>query len=140
FIRDSVLANEAGWVDVDDTTLQQRQFPNIFAIGDVTSTANAKTAAAVRKQAPIVAQNLLAHLQHQPLTAKYDGYDACPLTVERGKVVLAEFGYGGKLLPTFPLKPTVSSRFILKIISVWMTSMYFVSILIEREMYLVPEV
>lgn len=133
FIRDSVLANEAGWVDVDDTTLQQRQFPNIFAIGDVTSTANAKTAAAVRKQAPIVAQNLLAHLQHQPLTAKYDGYGACPLTVERGKVVLAEFGYGGKLLPTFPLKPTVARRFNWHIKAVWMPSIYFDLMLKGRE-------
>jgi sulfide:quinone oxidoreductase len=34
--------------------------------------------------------------------AIYDGYGSCPLTVERGKIVLAEFGYGGKLLPTFP--------------------------------------
>jgi hypothetical protein len=28
--------------------------------------------------------------------------DTRPLTVERGKIVLAEFGYGGKLLPSFP--------------------------------------
>jgi sulfide:quinone oxidoreductase len=35
-------------------------------------------------------------------TALYDGYGACPLAVERGKVVLAEFGWGGKLLPSFP--------------------------------------
>ena len=34
--------------------------------------------------------------------ADYDGYGSCPLTVERGKIVLAEFGYGGKLLPSFP--------------------------------------
>ena len=34
--------------------------------------------------------------------AIYDGYGSCPLTVERGKIVLAEFGYGGKHLPTFP--------------------------------------
>ena len=27
---------------------------------------------------------------------------SCPLTVERGKIVLAEFGYGGKLLSSFP--------------------------------------
>ncbi|HGP1202392.1 TPA: pyridine nucleotide-disulfide oxidoreductase, partial [Pseudomonas aeruginosa] len=26
-------------------------------------------------------------------------------------VVLAEFGYAGKLLPTFPLEPTAASRF-----------------------------
>ena len=34
--------------------------------------------------------------------AVYNGYGSCPLTVERGKIVLAEFGYGGTLLPSFP--------------------------------------
>ena len=58
--------------------------------------------AAVRKQAPIVAVNALAALAGKPPVADYDGYGSCPLTVERGKVVLAEFGYGGKLLPSFP--------------------------------------
>ncbi|WP_322740113.1 hypothetical protein [Sphingomonas sp. S1-29] len=58
--------------------------------------------AAVRKQAPIVAINLLATLAGKPLVAGYDGYGFCLLTVERGKIVLAEFGYGGKLLPSFP--------------------------------------
>ena len=33
--------------------------------------------------------------------AQYDGYGSCPLTVERGKIALAEFGYGGALLPSF---------------------------------------
>ena len=36
------------------------------------------------------------------LLSACDGYGACPLTVERGRIVLAEFGYGGKLLPTLP--------------------------------------
>ena len=58
--------------------------------------------AAVRKQAPVVAENLLRALDGQALRAVYDGYGSCPLTVERGKIVLAEFGYGGKILPTFP--------------------------------------
>jgi sulfide:quinone oxidoreductase len=64
----------------------------------------------VRKQALTVAENLLAHRAGQPLPTRYDGYGGCPLTVERGKVVLAEFGYGGKLLPTFPLVPTVARK------------------------------
>jgi len=63
---------------------------------------NAKTAAAARKQAPVVATNLLFDLNKGVRRSAYDGYGSCPLTVERGKVVLAEFGYGGKLLPTFP--------------------------------------
>ena len=44
------------------------------------------------------------------LPKRYDGYGSCPLTVENGKVILAEFGYGGKLLPTFPLDPTVARK------------------------------
>ena len=64
---------------------------------------NAKTAAAARKQAPIVANNVAADIDGNAHgIAHYDGYGSCPLTVERGKIVLAEFGYGGKLLPSFP--------------------------------------
>ncbi len=72
------------------------------ALGDACSAPNAKTAAAARKQAPVVAENVLAVLDGRGPRALYDGYGSCPLTVERGKIVLAEFGYGGKLLPTFP--------------------------------------
>lgn len=102
FVRTSPLAGASGWVDVDQFTLQHTAFPNIFSLGDVCSAPNAKTAAAVRKQAPVVAVNMLAFLEGKPLPAGYDGYGSCPLTVEKGKIVLAEFGYGGKLLPSFP--------------------------------------
>ena len=106
FIRDSALADPAGWCEVDHATLQHPRYPNVFALGDVCSAPNAKTAAAARKQAVVVAENLLAMRAGRLMPRRYDGYGACPLTVEKGKVVLAEFGYGGKLLPTFPLDPT----------------------------------
>lgn len=111
FIKESGLGNDAGWVDVDSTTLQHSRFDNVFALGDCIGTSNAKTAAAARKQVVIVAENLLAAREGKVLPARYDGYGACPLTVERGKVVLAEFGYGGKLLPTLPLNPRVPRAF-----------------------------
>ncbi|NMZ41096.1 NAD(P)/FAD-dependent oxidoreductase [Pseudomonas proteolytica] len=110
FIRHSPLADAAGWCEVDPHSLQQVRYPHIFALGDVCSTSNAKTAAAVRKQIVVVAENLLALRKQAPLPLKYDGYGSCPLTVEKGKVVLAEFGYGGRLLPTFALDPTVARR------------------------------
>jgi sulfide:quinone oxidoreductase len=102
FIRVSPLADAAGWVDVDQNTLRHKRFDNVYSLGDVMNAPNAKTAAAARKQAPVVAQNLLADLGRLSGVAHYDGYGSCPLTVERGKIVLAEFGYGGKLLPSFP--------------------------------------
>lgn len=54
------------------------------------------------RQAPVVAYDLLAQLGTAQGTASYDGYGSCPLTVEMGDIVLAEFTYGGKLAPSFP--------------------------------------
>jgi sulfide:quinone oxidoreductase len=122
FIKESPLAGAGGWVDVDQATLQHTKFENIFALGDVTTTPNAKTAAAARKQAPIVAKNLIAKLNGQSLASTYDGYGSCPLTVENGKIILAEFGYGGKVMPSFPwdsTKPRRAAWFLKKSILPW---------------------
>ncbi len=102
FIAKSPLADSAGWLDVDQHTLRHKQFNNVWGLGDVMNTPNAKTLAAVRKQAPVVAQNICDVIAAKEPEYGYDGYGSCPLTVERGKIVLAEFGYGGKILPTFP--------------------------------------
>ncbi|CEJ86327.1 Sulfide:quinone oxidoreductase, mitochondrial [Hyphomicrobium sp. GJ21] len=113
FIRESPLADQAGWMDVDQQTLRHKKFSNIYGLGDVTNTPNAKTVAAARKQGPVVAYNVLSDMGIGRGSAIYDGYGACPLTVERGKIVLAEFCYGGKLAPTFPpslLKGTRPTR------------------------------
>jgi sulfide:quinone oxidoreductase len=102
FIRASKIVDENGWIDVNPDTLQHKKYPNIYSLGDAANSPNAKTAAAARKQAPVVATNLLFDLNKGTKRSAYDGYGSCPLTVERGKVVLAEFGYGGNLLPSFP--------------------------------------
>lgn len=102
FIRVSPLADAAGWIDVDPATLRHKKWANIHALGDATNTSNAKTAAAARKQAPVVAHNVLAEMGKATGHAQYDGYGSCPLTVERGKIVMAEFTYGGKLAHSFP--------------------------------------
>lgn len=102
FIKVSPLVDENGWIDVDQSTLQHKNFDNIFALGDTINAPNAKTAAAARMQAPVVATNLMYARGEAKDKAIYNGYGSCPLTVERGKVVLAEFGYGGILLNSFP--------------------------------------
>ncbi len=98
----SPLAAASGYVAVDEATLRHPRFPEVFSLGDACAASNAKTAAAARKQAPVVAENALAVLSGRDPPAVYDGYGSCPLTVEAGKIVLAEFGYGGRLLPSFP--------------------------------------
>lgn len=104
-VKMSALANPAGFVDVDQNTLRHVKYPNVFGLGDAGSTPNTKTAAAVRKQAPVVVRNLLTLLKGGELEKGYDGYGSCPLTTAYGKVLMAEFIYGGKVTPTFPLDP-----------------------------------
>ncbi|MEE9338141.1 MAG: FAD/NAD(P)-binding oxidoreductase [Methylococcaceae bacterium] len=111
FIKSSPLANEGGWVDVHKSTLQHNKFSNVFGLGDVASTPNAKTAAAVRKQVPVVVDNILKLIDKKDLVEGYDGYGSCPLTTSLNTVMLAEFSYGGKVTPSFPfLDPRTNSR------------------------------
>ena len=102
FIKGSALANEGGWVDVDKDTLQHNKFANVFALGDCSSLPTSKTGAAIRKQAPVLAENLMAVRGGQASTAKYDGYTSCPLVTGYGRLVLAEFDYDGQPKESFP--------------------------------------
>lgn len=140
FVRNSALADAAGWVEVSPETLQHARFGNIFGLGDVCSAPNAKTAAAVRKQAPTVAENVVALLDGKGPRAIYDGYGSCPLTVERGKIVLAEFGYGGKLLPTFSfIDGTKPSRLAWLLKEKLLPPLYFDLMLKGREWLAAPK-
>jgi sulfide:quinone oxidoreductase len=114
FIINSELAADEGpqkgWLKVNRYTLQHETFSNVFGLGDVTGVPNSKTGAAIRKQTPVVNQNLKNAIKGEALTAQYDGYSACPLITGFGKVVLAEFGYDNKLMPSFPGDPSKERR------------------------------
>jgi sulfide:quinone oxidoreductase len=102
FIEKSPLANEGGWCDVDKGTMQSPKYPNVFALGDASSLPTSKTGAAIRKQAPACAENVLSVINGKQPTAIYDGYTSCPLVTDYGKLILAEFDYDKNLKETFP--------------------------------------
>jgi len=105
FIRKSPLVNAAGWLDVDAFSLQHMTYLNIFGLGDVAGLPTAKTGAAIRKQVPVVVDNLIRLLKNQPIGSKsYNGYSSCPLVTDYGKMVLAEFDYGNHFTPDPKLK------------------------------------
>ena len=112
FIKKSPLANQGGWVDVNDKTLQHNKYSNIFGLGDAGSTPNAKTAAAVRKQVPVVVDNIFNLMKSKAVAEGYDGYGSCPLTTSLNTVMLAEFSYGGKVTPSFPFLDPRNNRYI----------------------------
>lgn len=105
FVKLSPLAdpqNAAGYVEVDMHTLQHQRYSNVFSLGDCSSAPCSKTGAAIRKQAPVVVENILSFLKGQTPNARYEGYSACPIPTEYGKLMLAEFDYSNKPAMTFP--------------------------------------
>jgi len=105
FIKNSVLANETGWIEVDTGTMQHKKFSNIFGLGDAAALPTAKTGAAIRKQVPVVVENINRLAKAQALSPKiYNGYSSCPLVTGYGKMVLAEFDYDSNFTPDPKLK------------------------------------
>ena len=103
FIAQSPLADAEGWVDVDSKTLRHTKYENVFGLGDNSNLPTSKTGAAVRKQAPVLVDNLMASINHtEPTNGVYDGYTSCPLVTGYGKLVLAEFDYDKNPQESFP--------------------------------------
>ncbi|MEZ5105622.1 MAG: FAD-dependent oxidoreductase [Draconibacterium sp.] len=108
FVKNSPLAitegdlKYGGWADVDNATLVQTTYKNIIVVGDAGGFHTSKTGAAIRMQAPVAASNLVSIMEGKEPEEKYDGYTACPIVTEYGKVLMCEFGYDKKLMPTIP--------------------------------------
>lgn len=113
FIKKSPVTdpnNAYGYVEINPKTMQHTRFPNIFALGDCSNAPCSKTGAAIRKQSPVVVQNVLSFVRNEPLTAEYTGYSACPIPTQYGKLMLAEFDYTNKPTMTFPFDQTKPKR------------------------------
>lgn len=105
FIQNSILSNQSGWMEVDHKSMQHPQFSNVFGLGDVAALPTAKTGAAIRKQAPIVVDNILKLMKDNTIgQMEYNGYSSCPLVTDYGKMVLAEFDYDNNFIPDPKLK------------------------------------
>ncbi|KAI0093623.1 FAD/NAD(P)-binding domain-containing protein [Irpex rosettiformis] len=107
-VKESALADEAGWVAVDPATLRSTKFDNVWSLGDACSSPASKTAAAITAQTPVLTENLFQVADKGVLgTAEYDGYASCPLLTGYDQLMLCEFKYGGIPKETFAPWPLV---------------------------------
>jgi len=97
------LVNEAGFVNVNQWTLQHRKYPNVFAIGDCSASPNSKTMAAIAGQCQVVYKNLSEIIEGRKPIRNYDGYASCPLVTGYNTCIMAEFDYNLQPLETFPI-------------------------------------
>jgi len=69
---------ENGWIPVDPKTLATR-FPGVYAVGDVTSVGTPKAGVFAEGAARIVAQAIVADLEHSDRPSAYAGAGSCYL-------------------------------------------------------------
>ena len=101
-VVESKLVNNMGWLDVDKHTLQHNRYKNVFGIGDVCGIPMGKTGGSARHHGPVLTKNLVATMQGKQPKELFDGYTVCPLKIQYGKIIMAEFNYKGPA-PTLPL-------------------------------------
>lgn len=80
---------EDGWVPVDSLTLETR-FPDVYAVGDVTSVGTPKAGVFAEGQAAVVADAIIARARHQGAPAPYDGRGVCYLEFGSDQVAKVE--------------------------------------------------
>ncbi|KPF47629.1 pyridine nucleotide-disulfide oxidoreductase [beta proteobacterium AAP121] len=137
-VKTSPLAWQAGpmaaggWLEVDKATLQHRRFANVFGIGDINGTPRGKTAATVKKSAPLVVHNLLRVMQGQPADETFDGYTSCPLITREGSAMLIEFDYEGRLTPSLPMIEPLQDSYFAWLMKIRMLKPAYLSVLKGR--------
>jgi len=114
FIKRSPIAHadgpNKGWAKADKFTLQNPDYPNVFAVGDASELPTSRTGAAIRKQSPVLVENLITVMRGKEPKARYDGYASCPLVTSYDTMLLAEFDYTGTPAPSIPLIDTQKER------------------------------
>ena len=121
-----------GWLEVDKSTLQHRRYPNVFGIGDINGTPRGKTAATVKKSAPLVAHNLVEVIAGRKANEAFDGYTSCPLITREGSAMLIEFDYEGRLTPSLPMIEPLNDSFFAWLMNVRMLKPAYMAVLKGR--------
>ncbi|HEV2310774.1 MAG TPA: FAD-dependent oxidoreductase [Acidimicrobiia bacterium] len=78
-----------GWIPVDPLTLET-SYPDVYAIGDVTSVGTPKAGVFAEGQAAVVAQRLVDRIRGKPTSAEYDGKGICYLEFGHDQVAKVE--------------------------------------------------
>ena len=83
---------ENGWIPVDRNNLKTK-FPNVYAIGDITSVGTPKAGVFAEGAARIAAEAIIANWEGKENTHAYNGAGSCYLEFGEGKVAKVEVDF-----------------------------------------------
>ncbi len=103
-IEKSGIGDDFGFLPTQKHSLQSRNFPDIFALGDCTDLPASKAGSVAHFQAEVLAENVLRSIADRPLVETFDGHSNCFIETGHGKAMLIDFNYETEPLPgRFPL-------------------------------------
>jgi len=101
-VEESGLA-VGGWIPVNPKTLETN-FPDVYAIGDVTSVGTPKAGVFAEGQAAVVADAVAARIRGDKTSAQYDGRGICYLEFGHGNVAKVDVTFLSGERPTGDLE------------------------------------
>lgn len=109
FLENAPFADAQGWVKTDRETLQVKDYPNIYALGDTTDLPISKAGSTAHFEAPVITERIAAAIrgtQPDPRHATYNGHVMCFLETGHNKASILNFDYDN------PPKPPAPNTFI----------------------------
>ncbi|NER15870.1 type III sulfide quinone reductase, selenoprotein subtype [Spongiivirga citrea] len=89
----SGMGDDLNFVPTNKATLQTKDYENIFAIGDATDLPASKAGSVAHFEAEILTDNIMRHINGEPLKEEFDGHANCFIETGGGKALLIDFNY-----------------------------------------------
>lgn len=92
-VRRSALGDDLDFIPTHKHTLQSLKHPDVFVIGDATNLPASKAGSVAHFESETLADNILRHIEGQPLKEEFDGHSNCFIESGGGKALLIDFSY-----------------------------------------------
>jgi len=100
----SDMGDDLDFVPTDPHTLQARDWPDVFVLGDASDVPASKAGSVAHFQAEVVLDNVLRWIGGREPLPEFDGHANCFIETGFGKAVLIDFNYDTEPLPgKYPL-------------------------------------
>lgn len=92
-IERSGMGDELNYVPTNRATLQSKEYPNVFVIGDASNIPASKAGSVAHFEAEILTANIMRYMKGEPLKEEFDGHANCFVETGHGKALLIDFNY-----------------------------------------------
>ncbi len=104
YVARSGLGDELNYMPVDRGTMQSREHPEIFVLGDASDLPTSKAGSVAHFSVDVFVDNFLDHIEGKPMRHAFDGHANCFIESGHGKGLLIDFNYDTEPLPgKYPL-------------------------------------